>query len=116
VFNASNTSVTLQWAAVGTLRESESYAVTIENLTEGSGRKVVEYVRDTKYIVPAAFRPTTTQPQIIRWDVVVVRQAGTAADGSPIWEPFGTRSEQRVFSWSGTGEAPAFTPTPPPAE
>lgn len=108
-FTAVNEIITLQWASVGTLRENEAYAITIEDVTEGTGHQLVEYVTDTKLIIPSSFRPIGTVPHIIRWSVIPVRQAGTTLDGEPIWEPFGSPSTQRVFSWIGTS---VITPTP----
>jgi LysM repeat protein len=110
-FTAANDSITLQWASVGTLRQNEAYAVTIEDLTGGTGRKLVDYVTDTKYTVPATFRPVDTVPHIIRWIVIPVRQTGSSKDGSPIWDTGGAPSTPRVFSWWGAG-APVATPTP----
>jgi LysM repeat protein len=110
-YMAVNDVITLQWASVGTLRSNESYAVSIEDLTDGSGTKVVDYVNDTKYIVPSTLRPTANTPHIYRWIVYVVRQTGTTKDGAPIWESGGATSTPRVFSWSG-GSPAAATPTP----
>src|SRR3970040_1381363 len=70
IFTAANDSITLQWAAVGTLRQNEAYAVTVEDITEGKGRKLLEYVSDTKLIVPASFRPTDSIPHILKCYVV----------------------------------------------
>lgn len=109
-FLAANDTITLQWAAVGTLRENEAYAIQIEDVTEGSGKKVTEYVSDTKFILPTSLRPSGDTPHIYRWTVFTVRQTGTAKDGSPVWEPGGAASTPRVFSWLGGREAP--TPTP----
>ena len=103
--------VTLQWASVGTLRPNEAYAVTIEDITEGQGRKLVAYVTDTKFIVPVSFRNTDKSPHIYRWFILTVRQSGTTVEGNPIWEAAGNASIQRDFIWSGGG-APAATPTP----
>lgn len=106
--------ITLQWSSVGTLRQNEAYAVTIEDVTEGNARKLVDYVTDQKYIIPESFRPTSNTPHVFRWTVLPVRQTGTdKASGNPIWEPAGTASVQRVFSWIGTG-APAPTNTVQP--
>lgn len=103
--------ITLQWASVGELRENESYAVTIEDVTEGNARKLVEYVKDSKFIIPETFRPTDNTPHVFRWSVLTVRQTGTDKDsGNPIWEPAGAVSGQRVFSWVGLG-GPAPTAT-----
>jgi len=107
--------ITLQWASVGTLRGNEAYAVTIEDVTGGEGRKMVDYVTDTKYIVPADFRPADNQPHAMRWAIIPVRQTGTDNEGNPIWEPAGNPSAQRVFIWVGTGSAPAAPAATAPA-
>ncbi len=108
-FTVANETITLQWASVGELRQNESYAITLEDVTAGEARKLVDYVTDTKYIVPASFRPEGNTPHILRWSVVPVRQTGSTKDGQPIYEPAGTASVQRVFSWWG---ATVATPTP----
>ena len=102
--------ITLQWAAVGTLNANEAYAVTIEDITDGSGRKIVGYVEETKYIVPASFRSTENVPHIYQWWVMTVRQIGTDETGNPIWDTAGAGSARRSFTW--IGEANAVTPTP----
>jgi LysM repeat protein/ribosomal protein L40E len=94
--------ITLQWASVGTLRENERYQVTIEDVTESQGRRIVDYVTDTKYIIPVSFRPKDKIPHVIRWWVTTVRQTGTDEQGQPIWTSAGAPSQQRVFSWLGT--------------
>jgi LysM repeat protein len=104
--------VTLQWASVGTLLENERYAVTVVDKTEGDERKVVDYVTDTKFIVPSSFRATNSTGHIYGWSVMPVRQAGTDDDGDPVWESAGAASSQRVFSWIGGAPAPAGTPNP----
>ena len=109
-FSLSDQAVTLQWATVGALRLNEAYAVTIEDITEGQGRKLVSYVTDTKFIVPDSFRAGDALPHIYRWWVVTVRQVGTDENGNPIWEPAGAPSVSRVFAWIGT--TVEITPTP----
>jgi LysM repeat protein len=109
-FGASDPVITLQWASIGALRPGESYAVSIEDITDGEGRKLVSYVADTKFIVPDDFLPNDRTPHVIRWWVVPVRQVGTDNDGNPIWDTAGAVSQPRVFSWSGVGGA--ATPTP----
>ncbi len=110
VFSGVNDTITLQWAAIGGMREGESYAITIEDLTEGQGKKLVDYSTDTKYIIPVSFRPSENSPHIIRWWVQPVRQSGTTPGGDAIWVPSGLQSVPRVFAWSGIGVA--VTPAP----
>lgn len=109
-FTLSDNSVTLQWASVGTLKENEAYAVTVVDVTEGQGRKLVDYVTDTKFVVPSTFRMNDTTPHDYRWTVMAVRQTGSNADGSPIWDSAGNISAPRDFIWSGASQS--VTPTP----
>ena len=108
-FTLANDSIVLQWASIGTLRENESYQVTVLDVTSGTDRKDVKYVTDTKYIVPVSFRPQDSGVHIMRWWVVSVRQTGSDDQGNPIWTTAGAPSVMRDFSWSGAGAAP--TPT-----
>ncbi len=109
VFTGDVESITLQWASVGTLRQNESYAVSIEDITVGSERRV-EYVNDTKFIVPVSMRPVDSNPHVLRWTVVAVRQVGSTDDGQPIYEPAGAVSVGRVFIWWSQGAV--STPAP----
>jgi LysM repeat protein len=103
--------VTLQWASVGTLAENEAYQVTVVYRTEdGEEHKLVEYVPDTKFIIPASFRANVRDPLAYRWSILAVRQTGTDDDGDPIWESAGAASSPRIFVWSGTSAS--TTPSP----
>ncbi|MBE3040350.1 MAG: LysM peptidoglycan-binding domain-containing protein [Chloroflexi bacterium] len=108
-FTLAADTVTLQWASVGALRDNERYQVTIEDATGGTGRKLTQYVTDTKFIVPVTFRPQDNSSHIMRWWVVAVRQTVADDQGNPIWSTAGAASAMRVFGWSGAG--PAATPT-----
>jgi LysM repeat protein len=108
-FTLSNDAIALQWASVGTLRENESYQVSVEDVTSGTGRKLVAFMTDTKYIVPISFRPQDNISHIMRWSVEAVRQTGTDDQGNPIWSTAGAASTPRTFTW--TGSNPVATPT-----
>ncbi len=110
-FNDPGDIVTLQWASIGTLLDNEGYEITIIDFTDGDNRRLVDYVRDTKFIVPAAFRSSDSVPHLYRWWVMATRQSGTDEDGNPVWESAGSASDQRVFMWSGSISAP-ITPAP----
>lgn len=110
-FSLADDSVTLQWASVGQLRENEFYQVHVVDLTDGTGtRAIVDVVQDSKYLVPASFRPGESRPHIMRWWVETVRQTGSNSNGEPVYESAGAASDKRVFSWSGA--ATGATPTP----
>ena len=109
-FTLAHDIVTLQWASLGTLRPGEAYQIIIEDVTADQGRRIVDYVTDTKYIVPTSFRPDDSVAHIMRWWVVPVRQTGVDDQGQPIWSAAGTASEKRVFTWIGL--VTASTPQP----
>jgi len=108
-FTAANDTIALQWSSVGTLRSDEYYAVSVEDVTEGEGRRLVDYVTDTKFIIPTNFRPNSSVPHILRWTVMVVRQTGSSADGQAIYQPAGNVSNPRTFIWWANV---ASTPSP----
>jgi LysM repeat protein len=109
-FTLANDVVTLQWSSVGTLRDNEVYQVTIEDVTDSQARRITDYVTDTKYIVPTAFRPKDNVAHVLRWWVTTVRQAGTDSQGQPIYDSAGSTSDKRVFTW--VGSAVQSTPEP----
>jgi LysM repeat protein len=110
-YDLSHDSVTLQWASVGQLRENEVYQVMVVDVTEGTGRRqIIEYVNDTKLIVPASFRPEGPVPHVMRWWVTAYRQVGTNTIGQPIYQPAGAPSVRRDFTWSGAAVVPTATP------
>lgn len=111
VFSLSNNQVTLQWSSVGLINANEAYQITVTDITEGTGRKLVDFVTDTKFIIPSAFRANDDLPHIYRWTISTVRQVDVDQNGDPIYETAGSASEARVFSWAGQASAQA-TPTP----
>ena len=100
-FTLANDIVTLQWASIGTLNDNEAYQVIIEDVTAGQGRRLTQYVTDTKFIVPTSFRPNDNLAHVIRWSVTTVRQNGVDDQGQPIYNSAGAVSEKHVFSWVG---------------
>ena len=103
----------LQWASVGTLRSDELYMVIIEDVFTNGEIKLVDYVTDSKYILPVSLRPKDNKPHIFRWKVATVRQTGTDGSGKPVYETSGATSTPRDFVWMAGGtNPPANTPTP----
>ncbi len=111
-FTLANDVVTLQWSSIGTLRENEAYEVTVVDVTSGQGRRIIEHVTDTKFIVPTSFRPDDNLAHVIRWWVTTVRQNGVDEQGQPIYDSAGAVSEKRVFTWVGVTVEGKSTPTP----
>jgi LysM repeat protein len=99
-FAAGDGAVTLQWTSVGTLRSDEYYYVEVEDVTCNCAGFRRWPTTETKWIVPDDFRPTDGTAHIYRWTVTTVRlRPGTEAQ--PVYDPAGTTSPHRVFSWSG---------------
>lgn len=111
VFTLDTEQVTLQWSSVGLINENESYKITVIDLTEGEGRKLVEYSPDTKFIVPSTFQARDSSPHTYRWMISTVRQANVDEDGNPLWETAGAVSDPRVFTWISKPET-EVAPTP----
>ena len=109
-FTLANDVVTLQWSSIGVLRDNEAYRVIVEDITEGQGRRITEYVTDTKFIVPTTFRPKDNVAHAIRWWVSTVRQSSTDEQGQPIYTSAGADSQKWIFTW--VGSAPQGTPVP----
>jgi LysM repeat protein/ribosomal protein L40E len=100
-FTLAHDIVTLQWASLGVLRDGEAYQIIVEDVTADQGRRIMDYVTDTSFVVPTTFRPNDSVAHIMRWWVTPVRQTGTDDQGNPIWSPAGAVSEKRVFTWIG---------------
>jgi hypothetical protein len=77
----------------------------------GSGNKsLIDYVTDTKYIIPTSFRPAGSSPHVMRWWIDTVRLSGTSPAGEARYVSAGASSLQRVFTWSGAAIAATATP------
>ncbi|NJD58163.1 MAG: LysM peptidoglycan-binding domain-containing protein [Anaerolineae bacterium] len=109
-FSLADDSITLQWAAVGSLNTNEAYQVTIEDLTSGMGPSLIDQVTDTKYLVSSTLRPTDGIAHIFSWIIEVVRITGSDESGNPMWTSAGIASTPRYFSWIGAPSV--ITPTP----
>jgi LysM repeat protein len=99
-FTSETDTIALQWAAVGELEANEAYAVTITDLTSEDKLTTTEYVKETSFIVPSSFAPTDGRAHIYRWSINIVRQIGSDEENGDNWEIAGTKSDERVFSWS----------------
>lgn len=111
-FTQANDSIVLQWASIGSLRDNEAYQVTVDDVTyehlNGTPHKLIQYVTDTKFIIPVNFRPQDASAHEIRWWITPVRKTGTDDKGNPIWSNAGSASVIRGFIWTGN----ALVPTP----
>ena len=107
-FTLENDTVSLQWAAVGELRDNEFYLVTVVDVTAGQNNPLTVAVQDTKLLLPETLRPDDQVPHIFMWSVSPVVQIGVDEDGNPRYREGGPSSEPSYFTWIGTG--PQVTP------
>lgn len=111
IYGIADNEIALQWAAVASLRDTEVYQITIEDISQGTGEKTVLYEKNTSTRVPAELKPTDGSMHIFRWSVMVVRRTGTTDAGNPVYVSAGLVSERRVFGWGGTtSSVPTATP------
>jgi LysM repeat protein len=101
-FTLENDTVSLQWAAVGELRDNEYYLVTVVDVTAGQNNPLTIAVQDTKLVVPESLRPTDGTPHIFMWSVVPVVQVGVDEDGNPRYREGGPSSQPSYFTWVGS--------------
>jgi hypothetical protein len=71
--------------------------------------------RATGLRVPVEMFPKVDDTRrTFQWQVRVVRETGTRADGTPIYSDAGQASPQRLFRWVTAPPTP--TPTPGPSQ
>ena len=109
-FTLAHDVVTLQWASIGALRDNERYQVIVEDVTAGQAVRIVDYVSDTKYIVPTTFRPKDNLAHVMRWWITPMRQTGSDAQGQPVWTSAGAVSDKRDFTWVGAAVSTTAQP------
>lgn len=102
-FSLENDAVSLQWAAVGELRDNEYYLVTVVDVTAGENNPLTIAVQDTKLLLPETLRPTDSTPHIFMWNVIPVVQIGVDEDGNPRYRDGGPPSLPSYFTWIGAG-------------
>ena len=113
-FEGSEEPILLQWASVGILRQNESYLVRVEQVSGGVPPRTFT-TRATGVHVPVEMFPKADDTRrTFQWQVRVVRETGTRADGSAIYSDAGPASPPRLFRWLVTQPTP--TPTPGPTQ
>lgn len=78
------------------------------------------WVKETSFQVPA-YLPDNATSDRYEWNITVMRQTGTRADGMPEGTPLSPASDTWHFTWTvapsaPTPEPPTDTPVPPPTD
>ncbi|OGO41887.1 MAG: hypothetical protein A2Z04_02240 [Chloroflexi bacterium RBG_16_57_9] len=99
-FRRQDTSVLLNWASVGILRDDEWYVVRVRIMQGEQTKEATEWVRTTSWRLPDSLHPTVAgEVYRYEWDVAVERQTGTSTDGTPTGVPASPRSVAYQFTW-----------------
>jgi LysM repeat protein len=113
-FEGNGDPILLQWASVAILRENEYYFVRLEQVDSGKPPTTFR-TRATGWHIPVELFPQPDDPRrVFQWQVRVVRETGTDADGKPIYSDAGPASAARTFRWLIA--QPTTTPTPGPIQ
>jgi LysM repeat protein len=113
-FEGNDEPILLQWASVSILRQNEYYFVQLEQLNSGTPPATF-LTRATGWHVSVDLFPKPGDTRrTFAWQVRVVRETGTHADGTPILSDAGPASATRTFSWLIAN--PTSTPTPGPTQ
>ena len=93
--------VLLNWMSERLLSEDEWYMVSVRYVTgAGTAQEVTELTKATSYLVPLEMRAAgEASSHLFEWDVWLVKETGTFADGTLKVEPISPRSETRAFYW-----------------
>jgi LysM repeat protein len=109
---AADDAVVLQWTTVGILGEGEWYQVTVINASASGAAPYQATTKTTSHRLSPELQPRVDAPQTFRWTVVVVREAGTFADGSTRYMPLSPAPPLRTFLWRGRAPAPTAVGSP----
>ena len=113
-FEGNDEPILLQWASVSILRQNEYYLVQVEHLDSGTPPATF-LTRATGWHVSLDLFPKPGDTRrTFAWQVRVVRETGTHADGTPILSDAGPTSAARTFRWLIAN--PTSTPTPGPTQ
>jgi len=99
-FQGRRTRVILQWESVGPLGEDEWYGVSLRYWADGGLRYSGAWVKQDNWLVPKELhrKPDPKEPGF-QWDVTLMLQTGTKADGGRDGVPVNAVSETREFYW-----------------
>jgi LysM repeat protein len=95
-FNGPDAAIVLDWTSVGILDKDQAYLVEVE--IPSSKTPLTYTTQGTSWRLSADLWPSGRQ-RTLKWRVTVVGQAGTTADGQPMWKPLSQPTESHSFVW-----------------
>ncbi len=99
-FRGGDSQIQLTWESIGALAEDEWYSLSLRFAADGATRYNGTWTKDTSWTVPPEAHATAGQSEReFHWDVIVMRQTGTRADGGREGVPISPSSETWIFLW-----------------
>lgn len=99
-FRGGDAQIALQWESVGTLAEEEWYAVSVTFTAAGVTQYDGTWTKDSSWILPAGLYNRAGQNERgFSWQVTVMKQTGTKADGGRQGVAVSSSSARRTFFW-----------------
>jgi len=96
----SDAHITLRWQSAGALAEDEWYALSLRFSAGGITHYSGTWTKETSWVVPTElFTKAGQAERIFKWDVTVMRQTSTKADGGREGVTISPTSETRAFFW-----------------
>ena len=100
-FQGADAQITLQWESAGTLAEDEWYAVSVTFTAGGVAEYEGSWTKDNSWLLPAGLYTRAGQSERgFNWQVTVMRQTGTRADGGREGLAVSPGSVRRTFFWN----------------
>jgi hypothetical protein len=95
-----DTQITLRWESGGSLAEDEWYAVSLRFRASGTVQYSGTWTKETSWLVPRElYMKAGESERVFEWDVTVMKQTGTKADGGREGVALSAPSETRAFFW-----------------
>ena len=99
-FRGGSTRIELRWAPAGDLAEDEWYALSLRFYAGGLVQYAGTWTKETSWVVsPDVYNRVGHDERALEWDVTIMKQTGTKADGGREGVALAASSEVRVFYW-----------------
>ena len=99
-FRGGGAQITLRWEPAGALAEDEWYALSLRFRASGIVQYSGTWTKETSWVVPQELHMKAGESErAFEWDVTVMKQTGTKADGGRDGAAVSASSETRGFFW-----------------
>ena len=104
VFRGAKAEINLSWEPIAGLTADDYYVVTVDYIPGKDENIIWHDIHRRKEnrltLPPYLYSLLHTNHRSLVWHVAVMRQIGTAEDGTPKWVSLGPESEKRTLVWA----------------